>query len=139
MSRCPREPNCEASRLPRATAPTALAPANVAGPATARGRSTPHCRRKPLPLAASALVVNAIMFDGRTLGLAIPDGNRACGLRLEHGLSDRFADQLRDTAPRACRGHAQRVEFFLPQVNLGFYHMCHFTGATDIHQLGRLV
>src|SRR5262249_35171017 len=91
---------------------------------TARGRSTPRCRRKPVPLAASALVVNAIVFDRRTLRLAVPDGNRACGLRLEHDLSDRFADQLRDTAPRPGRGHAQRVEFFLSEVNLGVYHMC---------------
>ena len=63
--------NCEVSRLPRATASTALALANVVGPVTARGQSTPRCRRKPLPLAASALVVNAIVFDGRTLRLAV--------------------------------------------------------------------
>jgi len=75
-----------------------------------------------LPLAASALVVNAIVFNGRTLWVAIPDGNMARGLRLEHGVSDRFSDQLRDTATRARRGRAQRVEFFLPEVNLR--HIC---------------
>jgi hypothetical protein len=83
--------------------------ANAVDPVRARGRSKPRCRRKPLPLGASALVVNAIVFDGRTLRLAVPDGNRACGLSLEHNLSDRIADELRDTAPRARRGHAQRV------------------------------
>ena len=66
--------------------------------------------------------MNAIVFDGRKLRLAVPDGNWACGLGLEHNLSDRIADELRDTAPRARRDHAQRVEFFLAEVNLGL--MC---------------
>jgi hypothetical protein len=47
--------------------------ANVVDPVTARGR--PTCRRKPLSLAASARVVNAVVFEGCTLRLAIPDGN----------------------------------------------------------------
>jgi len=79
--------------------------------------------------------VNAIVFDGCTLGLAIPDGNWACGLGLEHDLSDRVADEFRDTAPRARRGHAQCVEFFLAEVNLSLYHVCHFTRAADVRQL----
>jgi hypothetical protein len=83
--------------------------------------------RPAVGLAVSALVVNAIVFNGRTLRLAVPDGNRACGLRLEHVLSDRPPDQLCDTSARARRGHAQRVKFFLPKVNLGLYpYVCHF-------------
>jgi hypothetical protein len=126
--------NCGASRPPRATAPTVLALANGVGPVTGRGRSRPRCRRKPLPLAASGLVVNAIVFDGHPLRLAVPNGNRACGLRLQHDLSDRFADQRRDTAPpsapRPCA-----VRRALPcEGNLGLYTLRWVEALTVRHR-----
>jgi hypothetical protein len=57
--------------------------------------------------------VNAVVFEGRTLWFAVPDGNRACRLRLEHDLADRVADQLRDAAPRPRGGLAQLVKLSL--------------------------
>ena len=50
----------------------------------------PRRRKQPAP-AASRLVVYAIVLDGRTLGLAVPNCNWTCGLRLEHDLADGFA------------------------------------------------
>src|SRR5436190_22157828 len=107
MSRWRRERWCKAWRPHRAIAPIAPAPAHEADRATGQGQSTPRCQRTPLPLAASGLIVDAIVIDGRTLWLAVPDTNRACGPRLKHNLADSFADQLRDAAPRPRGGLAQ--------------------------------
>src|SRR5215467_15390706 len=119
-------------------------------------RNSSHCSRacecraihappstKPASLAASALVVNAIVFDGPTLRLAVPDGNWDCGLGLEHDLSDRIADELCDTAPRARRGHAQRdlpcggKLGSLPCVSL--YWSCRRTSARQRFRRGRII
>jgi hypothetical protein len=61
--------------------------------------------------------LNAIVLDGCTLRLAVPDGNLARGLRFEHSCTDSFADQLRNAAPRPCGGPAQCVELFLVEIN----------------------
>src|SRR5206468_2636688 len=120
--------------LRRATGPIALALARAADRATAQGQSTLRCRRKLPPPAASGLVVNAVVLEGRTLRLAVPDGNRTCGLRLDHDLADSVANQLSDATPRARSGLAQRRKLFLAKVNLGLLHMCHFNIAVDIRQ-----
>src|SRR5712691_12748428 len=100
MSRSQRERRCEASRPLRAAGPIVPAPGNAAGLATAQARSTLRCLRKPPPPAASGLVVDGIVFDGRPPGLAVPDGDGAGSLRPEHDLADRVADELRAAALR---------------------------------------
>ena len=79
--------------------------------------------------------MNAVVCDGCTLRLAVPDGNWTCGLGREHDFSDRVADELCDTAPRARRGDAQGVKFLFAEVNLGLYDVCHFTTVADARQL----
>src|SRR5205807_10516860 len=109
--------------------PTALVPARGGGLVTAQARSMPHYRRKLPLLAASRLVVNAIVLDRRTPWLTVPDSNRPCGRRLEHNLADCVANQVGDAAPRPRGGLAQRIELFLAEVNLGLFHVCHFSIA----------
>jgi len=55
---------------------------------TAQGDPCPGVDKNRLPLSQSGLVVNAVMRDGGTFWLAVPDSNRICGLRLEHHLAD---------------------------------------------------
>jgi len=78
--------------------------------------------------------MNAIVFDRGALWFSVPEGNRPCGSRLEHRLADCLADQLGDAAPRPGGSRAQRLEFFPGEVNLGFFHVCHFVVTTDICQ-----
>jgi hypothetical protein len=66
--------------------------------------------------------VNTVVLDGGALGLAIPDGNRARGLRLEHDLADRVTDKLGDTAAGPCCRLAQRFELFLAEVYLSLFN-----------------
>ncbi len=42
--------------------------------------------------------MDAIVFDGRTLWLAVPDSDRTCSLWFEHDFADCVADQLCDAA-----------------------------------------
>src|ERR1700736_1755371 len=100
---------CGAWHRPRAAGPIALAPASATGLVSAQALSTPRCRRKPPPLAASGLVVNAIVFDGRALWFTVPNGNRTNSLRLEHDLADCITDHLGDAASQARGGLAQRI------------------------------
>src|SRR5439155_2497810 len=93
--------------------PIARAPAHAGRLVRAQALSTPRRRRKPPPLAASGLVVNAIVFNGGALGFTVPNGNRSCSLGFEHDLADRITDQLRDAASRARGGLAQRIKLFL--------------------------
>jgi L-galactose dehydrogenase len=51
--------------------------------------------------------VNAIVFDGRALGLTVPERNRACGLRFEHDFADCVADERRDAASGSRGGLAR--------------------------------
>src|SRR5215207_7289394 len=110
MSRSRWERRCEASRRPLAPGPIARALADAVDRATARERSTPRCRRTPPPLAASRLVVNAIVFDRYAPRLAVPDGDRPGGLRLEYDLTDRVSNQVGNTAPRPRCGLAQSIK-----------------------------
>jgi hypothetical protein len=65
--------------------------------------------------------VDAIVVDGRTLWLAVPDSNRTCGPWFEHDLADCVADQLCDAAPRPRGGLAQGIKLFLAEVDLGLF------------------
>jgi hypothetical protein len=100
--------------------------------ATGQRQSTPRWQRTPAPLAASVPIVNAIVIDGRTLWLAVPDSNRTGGPWLEHNLADCFADQLRDAASRPRGGFAQGIELFLAEVNLDLFAR---SRAIDIRQV----
>src|SRR5207302_9264721 len=124
----------EAWRLLRAACPIVLALAHASGLAIAQARSMLRWLRIPLRVAASGLVVNAIVIDGCPLRIAVPDGNGACSLRLEHDLADRVAHKLGDASPRPGRSLAQGVEFFLAQISLSFFHKCHFILVSDIRQ-----
>src|SRR3984893_6165361 len=125
---------CGAWRLLPPADPIALGPPRPGRPASAQALSTPRCRQKPPPLAASDLVVDAIVVGGGALGFAVPDGNRSGSLGLEHDLADCITDQLRDAAPGARGGPAQGIKLFLAEVNLGFSHVCHFDTAIDVRQ-----
>src|SRR5438046_6968951 len=96
MFRSRPERRCGAWRPLRPAGPTARAPVYGGRLASAQALSTPRCRRKPPPLAASRLVVNAIVLGGGALGFAVPEGNRSRGIGLEHDLADRVTNQLRD-------------------------------------------
>src|SRR5436190_19407324 len=79
--------------------------------------------------------MNAIVLDGGTLWLAVPDRNRTCGRRLEHNLADGVAHQLGNAASRPCSSFAQCVKLLLAKIYLRLFHMCHFSAGIDIRQL----
>jgi hypothetical protein len=91
-------------------------------------------RRKRLRVAASGLVVNAVVFDRRTSRFAIPDSRRTGSLRFEHDLTDRFTHEFRDAAARARSSLAQCVKLFFPQIDLSFFHMCQFMVVSNTCQ-----
>src|SRR5690349_18826631 len=113
MSRWRPERRCEASPLLPAGDPTAPAPARAMGRARAQAQSMPRCRRRPPPLAASGLVVNAVVLDRGALGLAVPYRNRPDGPRLEPDLADGVADQVGHAAsrPRCCLSQGLELLF----------------------------
>ena len=61
--------------------------------------------------------MDAIVVDGRTLWLAVPDSDRTCSPWFEHDFADCIADQLCDAAPRPRGGLAQLIKLFLAEVN----------------------
>ena len=68
--------------------------------------------------------MDAIVFDGRTLWLAVPDSDRTRGPWFEHDFADCVADQLCDAASRPRGGLPQGIKLFLAEVNLGLFHIC---------------
>ena len=77
--------------------------------------------------------MDAIVFDGRTLWLAVPDSDRTRGPWFEHDFADCVADQLCDAASRPRGGLPQGIKLFLAEVNLGLFHICQFNNAIDIY------
>src|SRR5215470_4710731 len=47
----------------------------------------------------------------------------------------RIASRMSSATLRPERAAAMRSAIFLAEVNLGLYHVCHFTGAVDVRQL----
>src|SRR5262249_27153624 len=87
---------------------------------------------------ASALVVDAVVINGRALRLSIPNCDRPFALRRpEHHFPDGVTDQVGNAAPRAGGGLAQRVELFFAEVDLRLFHGCHFMSGTAIRQSAR--
>ena len=84
----------------------------------------PRYRRTPLPLAASGLIVDAIVIDGRTLSLAVPDSNRTCSPWFVYDVADRIADEHCDAARRPQGG----LDW-----NTGGYSGCRAESASRVH------
>jgi hypothetical protein len=88
-------------------------------------------RTNTASLAASGLIVDAIVIDGRTLSLAVPDSNRTCSPWFEYDVADRIADQHCDAARRPQGGLAQSAKLFLSKVNLGRFTAARFLRLTQ--------
>jgi hypothetical protein len=86
----------------------------VQGRAPTPMQSMHRYRRRPALLAASSLVINAVVIDRGVFWLTVPDRNRTVGRSRQHDLADRFANQRRDATPRrryvAPAGRARRMD-----------------------------
>src|SRR3954451_25174639 len=99
MFRSQWELTCKGSHRRPAANPIALALAGAADLVTKQAQSTLHCPRKPTHAASSRLVVNGIVFEGRTLWLPVPDSNGTWGSGLENDLAHGVPHERRDALP----------------------------------------
>src|SRR5258708_30629860 len=137
MSRSSLEPTCRVLHRLLVANAIALARVHAVDRGIRQGRSTLRYQRKPVRLAASGFVINAIMFNGTALWFAIPDRDGPVYAWLEHHLADSIANQFCDATPRPSRGFAQRFQLFLTEVDLRFFHVCHFIYSDDTRQPDR--
>jgi hypothetical protein len=64
--------------------------------------------------------MDAVVLNGCSLWLPVPQCNRTCRAWLEHDLANRVSDQVSDASPRPSGGLPQGLELFLAKINLGF-------------------
>src|SRR5260370_3048395 len=113
MFRLQPERRYEALHLLPAIVPTALALADGADHATAQALSKLRCQRKRILLGASGLVMDAVVLNGCSLWLPVPQCNRTCRAWLEHDLANRISDQLSHSSARPTAGRPQGLALFL--------------------------
>src|SRR6516165_10092951 len=134
MSRSRPERTYKALPRRRGASPIALAPAHGAGRGTVPKLSRRRYQQRPSRSVASGLVMNTVVLDGGAFWFTIPNGNRPRSWRLKYNLANCVANHLRHAASGPRRGHAQRVKLLLAQVDLSFFHVCHFHIIGDIRQ-----
>src|SRR5258706_6852740 len=114
--------------------PTAPGPAGEGGRAKGPALSMLRCRRRRLRRGASGLVVDRVVLGRRAPRLAVPYRDRAGHWGLQYDLADRLPNEVGHTTAGAGGCFPQRVEFFLPQIDLCLFHVCHSSIAIDIRQ-----
>lgn len=78
--------------------------------------------------------MNAVVLNGCSLWLAVPQCSRTCRAWLEHHLANRVSDQPSDASPRPSGGLPQDLELSLAKINWDFSHVCQLNPRSDIHE-----